>query len=165
MVVAARADLLFTICGQLRTYGAEWAALGVDSVGGWKTPDDPLDKKSGPRVSSEIQGGPSGWNMPTRAIVLRKAGGPSIGDDYTMGLKTSRIDAFAYGATGKEADDVWALLDAILVPTDGRAAGFILNGIAVSDIRPAVDALAQTEPDTGWRRVWASYFVDWVTMP
>lgn len=170
MVVAARSDLLYAVNGYLRTFTAEWTALGLDSDAGWKRGPDPSQWRSGPRISSEIQGGDYGWKMlqdkATRAIVLRKAGGPVIGDDYTMGLKTTRIDTFSYGASGKEADDVWAMLDAILVPLQGsRSASFTLHGCSVVDIRPEADALAQTDPETGWRRVWAPYVITWASVP
>lgn len=165
MTVAARSDLLYSIGGYLRTFTTEWHAIGLDSVGGWKAAPDPSQQRSGLRISSEIQGGPNGWAMPTRAIVLRKAGGPVIGDDYTMGLKTTRIDTFSYGATGKEADDVWAMLDAILVPATGsRSASFTLHGCAIDDIRPEADALAQIDDKTGWRRVWAAYVCTWISV-
>lgn len=161
MTVAARSDLLYSIGGFLRSFTAEWHSVGLDSNSGWKLPN----QRSGLRISSEIQGGSDGWMMPTRAIVLRKAGGPVIGDDYTLGLKTTRIDTFSYGATGKEADDVWAMLDAILVPATGsRSASFTLHGCTISDIRPEADALAQTDPQTGWRRVWAPYQVTWISV-
>lgn len=162
MVVTARADIVYSLNGWLRTFADEWHAIGLDSATGWKAAPDPSQQRSGPRISSEIQGGDNGWRMPTRAIVLRKAGGPVVGNNYTLGLKTTRIDTFSYGASGKEADDVWAMLDAILVPSQGsRSAGFVLNGCVVSDIRPEVDALAQTDDATGRRRVWAPYLVDW----
>lgn len=165
MVVAARADLVYAVNGYLRSFTAEWTALGLDSASGWKRAPDPSQQRSGVRISSEIQGGPNGWMMPTRAIVLRKAGGPVIGDDYTMGLKTTRIDTFSYGASGKEADDVWSLLDAILVPSQGaRSASFTLHGCMISNIRPEADALSQVDPDTGWRRVWAPFLVDWISL-
>lgn len=157
MVVAARSDLLYALIGHLRSYAAEWTAIGLDSSAGWK------GGGIGPRISGEVN---PGWVMPTRAIVLHKAGGPTIGDDYTMGLKTTRIDTFSYGATAADADGVWAMLDAILVPETGlRSPGFTLHGVVVDDIRPEADALAQTEPDTGWRRVWAPYVVTWVSAP
>jgi hypothetical protein len=162
MVVVARADLIYSLNGYLRTFTAEWTALGLDSAAGWKDPPPGRTKRTGPRISSEIQGGDDGWKMPTRAIVLRKAGGPVIGDDYALGLKTTRIDTFSYGATGLEADQVWAMLDAILVPSTGsRSASFTRSGCAIVDIRPEADALAQTDPDTGWRRVWAPFVVTW----
>lgn len=159
MVVQARADLIYAVNGYLRSF-AEFTSM-VGSNGGWKKPV----ARSGPRISSEVQGGDDGWKMPTRALVIRKAGGQPIGDDYALGLKTTRIDTFSYGATGAEADEVWALLDAILVPTDGRPAGFGDDAIRVSDIRPDIDAAAQTEPVTGYRRVFAPYIVTWISVP
>lgn len=160
MVIAAHSDLLYGIVGYLRSFSSEWHTLGLDSAAGWKQPLT----RSGLRISSEIQGGDLGWKMPTRAIVLRKAGGPTVGDDYALGIKTTRIDTFSYGATGQEADGVWALLDAILVPQTGlRVAGFTRSGVTVVNVVPESDASALRDPDTDWRYVFASYAVKWMS--
>jgi hypothetical protein len=168
MVVIARSDLLYALAGYVRSFAAEWTALGLDSAGGWKTPPSGsgLAKRTGPRISGEIQGGDAGWKLPTRAIVIRKAGGPNVGDDYTLGIKHTRIQATCYGGTGVEADGVWALLDAILVPNSGdRPASFVRAGCRISDIVPESDAAALREPETQWPFVTASYVVTWISAP
>lgn len=168
MVVAARADLIYATIGRLRSYTAEWTAMGIDSSAGWKTPPtgSGLVKRTGPRISGEIQGGLNGWNLPTRALVLRKAGGPARGADYMLGLKTTRLQLTAYGATGVEAEGVWALADAILVPNTGaRPASFELHGCRISDIAPESDAAALREPETQWPFVTTSYLVTWMSAP
>jgi hypothetical protein len=168
MVVAARADLIYATVGRLRSFAAEWTALGLDSSAGWKTPPagSGLVKRTGPRISGEIQGGLNGWNMPTRALVLAKAAGPNIGDDYTMGIKHTRLQAKCYGATGAEADGVWGLLDAILVPNTGaRDASFELHGCRISNIVPESDAAGLRELETQWPFVTASYLVTWMSAP
>jgi hypothetical protein len=150
MVVTARADLLYCLIGRLLSF-PELTAL-VSSAGGWQS-------GSGPRISGSIQ---DGWAMPTAAIWLKKSGGPP--GDYEIGEKTSRVDIRCYGAKAYEADHVWAMLDAILVPATGdRTASFVLNGVHVSNIRPEGDAITDREPDTQYPYVWAPYLVDWIS--
>lgn len=156
VAVVARPNLTYGLNGYLRTF-PDLTAL-VSSNGGWKQPA----KKSGPRISQKLQGGEDGWKMPTRAIVLRRAGGPIIGDDYTMGLWSTRIDTLSYGATGLEAEEVWAMLDAVLVPQTGqRNAAWSMNGVRVSDVVPETDAAMLTDPDTRWEYMFAPYIVRW----
>lgn len=149
MVVVARNDLLYSIIGRLLSF-SELTSL-VNSAGGWQAGG------SGARISASFQ---DHWKMPASAIWLRKTGGPA--PDYEVGIRTSRIDVRCYGATGYEADRVWAMLDAVLVPATGeRASGFSLNGVNVIDIRPEADAIADREPDTRYPYVWAPYLVCW----
>lgn len=159
MVVQARADLIYAVIGYVRSFTAEWSALQLNSAAGWK------GGGSGLRISGERQGGKDGWDMPTRAIRIRKAGGPNVADDYTLGIKHTRIQATCYGATGAEADKVWAMLDAILVPAGDRAAGFVRSGCVVSDIVPESDAASLIDPDERWPYVEASYIATWVSRP
>jgi hypothetical protein len=137
MVVQARADLLYAVIGHLLTFD-ELTSL-VNSASGWQP-----GKGSGPRISSSFQ---DGWKMPTRAIWLKKSAGPA--GDYEAGLQTTRIDVRCYGATGKEADDLWAMLDAILVPATGeRMVSFTRNGCHVVNIRPEAGEMSDRERDT-----------------
>ena len=157
MPVLARPDLLYAVRGYLRSH-AELAAL-VGSAGGWKQPA----VRSGPRISSEIQGGSDGWKMPTRAIIVRKAGGPVDEEGYAQGITLTRLDTFSYGATGAEADEVWRLLDAILVPTDGRPASFDWQGVAIGNIVPEAGEAMLVDPEAEWRYVFRPYVVLWRT--
>lgn len=156
MAVVALGDLVYAMIGRVRSY-TELTDL-VSSAAGWK------GTGSGPRISGEIRGGENGWKLPTRAVVLREAGGPAIGDDYTMGIMHTRIQITCYGATGAEAREVWGLVHPILAPKTGeRSAAFTLRGCRVSDIVPEVSGAALREPDTGWPFVTASYIVTWVS--
>lgn len=146
MVVAARVDLVGALIAHLRSY-SELTAL----VGG-----------ASPRISAQLQ---DAWPMPTGAVLLRKTGGTPADDEYTMGRRRTRIDVFCYGTTGRNADRVWAMVDAILVPQQGTRASFkrTVDGqtVRVDDIVPESDAIADVEADTGWNRVVASYQVRW----
>lgn len=150
MVVQARADLLYAVIGHLLSF-PELTSL-VNSAGGWQA-----GKGSGARISSSFQ---DGWKMPTRAIWLKKSGGP-VGD-YEAGLHTTRLDARCYGANGFEADQVWAMLDAILAPATGeRTVSFARNGCRVVNIRPEAAEISDREQDTRYPYVWRPYLVDW----
>lgn len=147
MVVIAHADITGCMLARLRSF-PELTAL----VGG-----------ASPRISASFQ---ESWAMPVKAVLLRKAGGPIIGDDYALGLKRTRIDVFCYGATGLDADRLWAMVDAILVPRQGEhPASFHQAGCRVDTIVPEADADAQVEPDTGLHRVFSPYLVNWWSLP
>jgi hypothetical protein len=149
MVVQARPDLLFGVIGHLLTF-SELTSL-VNSAGGWQSGG------SGARISASFQ---EKWKMPTGAIWLKKAGGPP--GDYEVGIRTTRIDVRCYGPHGSAADDLWAMLDAVLVPATGeRQVSFNLNGVTVIDIRPEADAISDREPQTLYPVVWAPYLVTW----
>lgn len=156
MVVVAPPSLIRALTAHVRSFAAEWHALGIDSAGGWR------GSGSGLRIAGRVAGGDNGWRMPTRGVLLRRSGGPTIGEDYALGIKTSRVDTFSYGATDAEAEAVWALLDAILVPVTGaRSASFEINGVRVANIAPEADAASIVEPDTGWPRVFCPYLITW----
>lgn len=159
MVVLARADLLYAVIGHLLTF-PELTSL-VDSAGGWQIdPRTGQPKGSGPRISGSVQ---DGWKMPTRSIWLKKSAGPEIAGNYELGIETSRLDIRCYGANGFEADGLWAMLHAILVPrtNSGRTASFIRSGCTVSDIRPEAGAISDVEPTTRYPYIWRPYIVTW----
>lgn len=158
MVVTAPPDIVGALLVRLRSFAVEWSALGLDSHAGWK------GSGSGLRISGEIGGGEHGWKMPTRGLIIRRAGGPIVGDDYAMGLYATRIDTVSYGPTGELAGAVWALLHAILVPKTGeqRYPSFTVAGCRVGNIVPEVGPVSDTERDTGYRYVFAPYIVQWV---
>lgn len=149
MVVVARPDLLYAVIGYLLSF-SELTSL-VNSAGGWQSGG------SGARISSSFQ---DKWKMPTGAIWLKKAGGPT--PDYEVGIQTQRIDVRCYGAAGFEADRLWAMLDPVLVPATGeRQVSFNLHGVTVIDIRPEAAPISDREPQTNYSVVWAPYLVTW----
>ena len=150
MPVVARADLLYAVIGHLLTF-PELTSL-IDSAAGWQP-----GKGSGARIAPTFQ---DGWRMPTKSVWLKKSGGPA--GDYEAGLHTTRLDARCYGATGFEADQVWAMLDAILVPATGeRFVSFTRGGCRVVDIRPEAGESSDRERDTRYPYVFRPYLVDW----
>jgi hypothetical protein len=143
-VIVARGDIVKAMRSHLRAF-PELTAL----VGG-----------AYPRISAELQ---PAWPMPSGAVLLRRAGGPP-GD--LLGRKVTRIDTFCYGSSGKQAQDIWAMLDAILVPEQGgsRPAQWRADGCRVDGVVSEADALAQVEPVSEWHRVFAPYLIYWWTL-
>lgn len=145
MVVVARVDLVGAVIARLRAF-PELCAL----VGG-----------ASPRISGVLQ---DAWAMPTSAIVVRKAGGPN---DIltTAGRRTSRVDITAYGSTGYNADRVWSMLDAVLVPSQGTRASFTVTvgglPVRVNDVMSEAEAISDTDPVTAWPFVWCPYLFLW----
>ena len=146
MVVIARSDITGCMIARLRSFSELTALVGT-------TP---------PRVSAVLQ---DAWSMPTKAVIIRRAGGTPRADDYTLGRLRTRFDVLCFGQNGLEADRVWAMVDAILVPAQGgvggRTASFTLTGCRVDDIVPEGGPLADVDPGSGWPRVFASYQVSW----
>lgn len=145
MVVVARPDLIGAITGRLRSFSELTALVGGGS----------------PRISGSRD---DDWAMPTTAVVVRKAGGPR--DELeTAGRLSTRVDVICYGSTGYNADRVWAMVDAILVPAQGTRASWrrTVGGqvVRVDNVEREADAVSDVDPTTRWPFTFASYVFRW----
>lgn len=83
-------------------------------------------------------------NQPRAAIVLRRAGGGAIGRGAAYGDK--RIDVDAYGATEKEASDVFDAAYTALKALRRQLVGNVLIHFA----NVSADGASGHDPQTGW---------------
>jgi hypothetical protein len=158
MPVTALPDLPGGINARARGLSAVVAL--VNSSAGWN------GTGSGPRISTQRQGGANGWNMPTDAILIEAGKG---GGEDTPGLLWERVDFRCYGSgndLGTRARNghlVWRTLHFFICPAigSGRASGFAVtaSGALVIVTKVALEGgpLRLTEPDETWPYTWASY--------
>lgn len=154
MPVLARPDLLGAMLSHLR--GIPEVTALVSSAAGWK------DGRTEPRISGQLQ---SQWNMPTRAVRLRRTGGPILGDDFTMGLWTSRVDVLCYGQDVRLAAGLLDVVLPALCVLQGNAAGFTEHGCRVGSIEPEADVFADVDPESEWPFAFLPLVVRWLGTP
>lgn len=154
MTVVARPNLTSAIRSRLLQF-TEVVSL-VSSPAGW------TDGRTEARVGSQVH---DRWAMPTRAIRLRRTGGPLVAGDYGLGLWRSRIDLFCYGSHGHEAQDLLDVVVPALCPRQGTDSGFTLGGCRVALIEPEAEAFADTDPTTRWPFAWMPLSVLWLGVP
>lgn len=128
----------------------------VSSAAGW------TDGRTEPRISGQLQ---DKWRMPTRAVRLRRTGGPIIGGDYSMGLWTSRIDVLCYGQDVRLAGGLLDVVLPALCVLQGNEASFIENGCQVGSVEPEADVFADVDPETTWPFAFAPLIVRWIGVP
>lgn len=154
MAVAARPNLTTALRSRLLSF-PEVVAL-VSGSSGW------TDQRTDPRIASQVH---DHWAMPTRAIRLRRTGGPLVEQDYSLGLWRSRIDLFCYGAHGHETQTLIDTVLPALCPLQGVAASFTVGACRVAMIEPEAEAFVYTDPTTGWPFAWVPLSVLWLGVP
>lgn len=151
MPVVARPNLTTAIRSRLLQF-TEVTSL-VSSAAGW------TDGRTDPRIASQLH---DRWAMPTRAIRLRRTGGPLVEQDYSLGLWRSRIDLFCYGAYGHEAQGLLDIVVPALCPLQGTASGFTIGGCRVAVIEPEAEGFSDVDPASGWPFAWMPLLVLWL---
>jgi hypothetical protein len=154
MAVAARPNLLSALRTHLLTF-PEITSL-VSSAGGW------TDGRTEPRIASQIH---DRWAMPTRAIRMRRTGGPLTENDASMGLYRARVDLFCYGGHPHEAQGLLDTVLPALCPLQGTAAGFTHGPCRVALIEPEAECFTDVDPTTGWPFAWLPLSVLWLGVP
>jgi hypothetical protein len=110
------------------------------------------------RIASQIH---DRWRLPTRAIRLRRAGGPLVENDYSLGLWRSRVDLFCYGSAGHEAIELIDTVLPALCPLQGTPADFTIGPCRVALIEPEAEVYADVETDTRYPFAWVPLSVLW----
>lgn len=154
MVVVARPNLTTALRSRLLSF-PEVVAL-VSGAAGW------TDGRTDPRIASQVH---DHWAMPTRAIRLRRTGGPLVEQDYSLGLWRSRIDLFCYGAHGHETQTLIDTVLPALCPPQGVSASFTAGACRVALVEPEAEAFVDTDPATDWPFAWVPLSVLWLGMP
>lgn len=154
MPALARPDMLGALLVHLRDT-PEVTDL-VSSAAGW------TDGRTEPRVSGSRQ---PKWKLPTRAVRLRRTGGPIIGQDFTMGLWTSRVDVLCYGQDERLAGGLMDIVLPALCVLQGNAAGFTVGNCRIGSIEPEADVIVDIEPGTEFPFAWCSVIVRWSGLP
>jgi hypothetical protein len=158
MPVTALPDLAGAVNGRLRSSSAIVAL--VNSSGGWN------GTGSGPRISTQRQGGDNGWKLPTGAVLIEAGRG---GGEDAPGLQWERIDLLCYGADARTAHLLWRTVHPFFCPPVGLASGFraVASGATVSVLKVAQEGgpLRLTDPDEAWPYSWASYRVVYAVDP
>lgn len=142
MAITARPNLLTAMRSRLLTF-SEVTSL-VSSAAGW------VDGRTEARVASQIHGQ---WKMPTRAIRLRRGGGPPS-FDFRVGLWRARVDVFCYGGAGHEASDLVDIVFPVLCPEAGAPSDFAAGNCLVGLVEPEAEVFADVEPDSRWPFAW-----------
>jgi hypothetical protein len=154
MVVTARPNLLSALRSRLLGF-PEITSL-VSSAAGW------TDGRTEARIASQVHGL---WAMPTRAIRMRRTGGPLVENDASMGLWRARIDLVCYGAHPHEAENLLDVVLPALVPLQGEPAGFTVGPCRVALIEPEAEVFADVDPTSGWPFAWVPLVALWLGVP
>jgi len=154
VAVLARPDLLGAMLTHLR--GISEVTELVSSSSGW------TDGRTEPRISGQLQ---DKWKLPTRAVRLRRTGGPIIGTDFTMGLWSSRVDVLCYGQDVRLAAGLLDVVLPALCTMQGNAAGFTEHGCRVGSVEPEADVFADIDPESHWPFAYLPLIVRWLGVP
>jgi hypothetical protein len=126
----------------------------------------------GDRISAAFPEGRRKWDMPTRAIIVRSAGGlpPSQSDERRWG----RVDLRFYGVGAspnvrrRTARELWRTVEPVLCPPPniGIPMGFHAAGLIVYTIYPqSSEPVTLPEPGTDWDCALMSYSVQHARLP
>jgi hypothetical protein len=154
MAIVVRPNLGTALRARLLTF-PEVTAL-VSSAAGW------TDGRTEPRIASQLH---DKWKMPTRAVRLRRTGGPIVENDASLGIWRSRVDLICYGGAGHEAVGLLDTVLPALVPTQRAAAGFTAGPCRVALVEPEAELFADVDPATGWPFAWLPLSVLWLGEP
>jgi hypothetical protein len=128
----------------------------VSGAAGW------TDGRTDPRIASQLH---DKWAMPTRAVRLRRTGGPLGDQDYSLGLWRSRIDLICYGGHPHEAQQLLDTVVPALCPLQGVAGSFTQGACRVALIEPEAECFCDVDPTTGWPFAWLPLSVLWLGVP
>jgi hypothetical protein len=112
-----------------------------------------------PRTQSNSD--PKGWKMPTSAIVYHAVGGPGR-REFQAPIRWQSMQVDVYGADARLADDLYRVLWPSFMPQDmTKPHGFIVPslGVAVLEIQELGSYSFQYDPETGWPRTIATWWV------
>lgn len=136
---------------------AEIAAL-VSTATGWKNDD------SGARISSVRQ---ANWELPTHAILIRKAGGPPGERDAR--IRRSRADLWYFGPgkdPGTQEREAYRLyLQTVPAFRPDTGESFVAAHCRVYTIEEEAEPFPYVDTDTGWRVLVGPVVVTWSEVP
>jgi hypothetical protein len=144
-------DVLTSLAGYLASV-PEVAAI-VSTAAGW------TNGGSGNRISGAFG---KNWRVPSRAIVIRRAGGPG-GDD--IGLHRSRLDVWCCVTNMREAVELWRNVHAALCPQQPISRGWTFDHCRVLDVEQDADPIPQDDTDTDWSILVTPYVLTWRESP
>jgi len=108
---------------------------------------------TGGRIRTFSVQDPTGWKMPSRAIVYHLVPGPSV-RYYRIPVRSQPIQVEWYGPDLRLADELWRTWYAHFFPSlPNVAQGFIQANCAVIQIDQMGATLGAYEAITGWPRV------------
>jgi hypothetical protein len=124
---------------------------------------------AGTRISGRLRvrssTDPSGWQMPTYAIVWRKVPGPVGSRGGTMPVARVPMQYECYGSDLRTADLLARTLLGELFPDPPAPQGFKAAGCAVFDMEEMGAAAPLMESETAFPRVVGTLFVRYLERP
>ena len=116
------------------------------------------------RISSVLR---RTWTMPDYAITLRVSGTGPGGDDFELGILTSRIDFEFYGSTPERAMTLWRTAHPYIVPNrgSGRKVAFKQANCRVDNVVKEGGPSEIVDEVTSYPFVLATYIVTWFELP